>query len=64
MIVEPKDFEGWTMSVAQLWGSGPKFSVKCGNCHCGFRERIQMVSDPVVTCPYCGAHNKLNLEIS
>lgn len=61
-VVWAKYFSGLNMSLAQLWGSGPKFSVVCGRCSGGFKARIQMVNYPIVVCP-CGTPNKLDLVI-
>lgn len=61
VIVKPKSIEGWNMSIAQLWGSGPKFTIVCGKCGCTFQKRIQMVDRPCLQCPFCGAINKLPL---
>lgn len=51
------------MSITQLWGSGPKFTVCCGDCGGTFRKRIIMVDEPHLSCPYCGAINILPIEI-
>lgn len=55
-------FEGYSTSLAQFFGSGPKFRVTCGKCRGGFVSRIQMVDYPIVVCP-CGTPNKLNVVI-
>lgn len=51
------------MSIAQLWGSGPKFTITCGNCSNTFSKRIPMVDNPGIACPNCGAVNKLPVTI-
>jgi hypothetical protein len=56
-------FAGYNMSLAQVFGSGPKMTIKCGSCGGQFTKRIQMVDYPVVVCP-CGQANKLNLTVS
>jgi len=61
-IVKPHYFEGWNMSVAQLWGSGPKFTIICGNCYEQFSKRVAMVDNPPARCPNCGAVNVLPLK--
>jgi rRNA maturation endonuclease Nob1 len=61
--VRPKDFSGLNMSLAQLFGSGPKFTIQCGNCSIWFKQRISMVDQPAAKCPYCGAINLLPLEL-
>lgn len=61
--VYARDFRGLSMSLAQLWGSGPKFTVQCGHCDGVFKDRIIMVDYPRLRCPFCGTVNILNLEI-
>lgn len=61
--VEPIDFSGWNMSIMQLFGKGPMMTVMCGNCHLTFKDRIMMVDDPILKCPYCEALNKLPLQV-
>ena len=61
--VTPKSFSGWSMSVAQMFGSGPKFTVTCGQCEGTFKKRIPMVDRPGVQCPYCCAINRLGVVI-
>lgn len=63
MTVTPKDFTGWNMSIMQLFGSGPKFTITCGGCEATFKKRIPMIDNPGVVCPHCGAVNKLPLEV-
>lgn len=62
-VVTPKYFEGWNMSLAQLFGSGPKFTITCGNCSGTFQKRIPIVNHPGIACPYCGAINRLPIEV-
>lgn len=57
MTVEPAYYSGWNMSLAQLFGSGPKWTITCGACHVTFKKRLPMVSRPGVACPSCGAVN-------
>jgi phage FluMu protein Com len=52
------------MSVAQLWGSGPKMTVGCGACSGTFTQRVPMVDHPVVQCPYCKNLNKLPFTVT
>jgi len=63
ITVEPKAFTGYNMSIAQLWGSGPKFKINCGNCSITFKQRIPMVDSPGVKCPNCGVVNVLELTV-
>jgi len=60
--VVPKSFSGWCMSIMQLFGSGPKFTITCGACLATFTQRIPMVDRPGCPCPNCGAVNVLPLE--
>ena len=57
--VEPKDFQGMNMSIAQIWGSGPKWTITCGGCEATFKKRIPMVNRPGIACPHCGDINVL-----
>ena len=63
MTVSPKSFSGYGMSIAQLWGSGPKFTIACGQCGATFTKRVPMVDDPGVPCPNCRAVNVLPLVV-
>lgn len=62
--VVPKSAEGYNMSLAQLFGSGPKWTVTCGNCEVTFKKRIPMVDQPGLECPSCHTINVLNLVIT
>lgn len=59
----PKSFKGWNMSLAQIFGLGPKLTITCGECSLTFKKRITMVSNPGVQCQYCGAVNILPIEV-
>ena len=61
--VNAKDCSGWNMSLYQLFGSGPKWTITCGDCGGTFKSRIPMVDDPGVLCPYCAAINILPVEV-
>ena len=63
MKVFPRSFSGWSMSIAQTWGSGPKFTIVCGNCDLVFKKRILMVDNPGITCPHCGAVNIMQTKV-
>ena len=54
---------GWTMSIAQLWGSGPKLTIQCGNCGKGYEKRVAPSHRPVVVCPHCGELNQLDVTV-
>lgn len=62
-IVRPIALSGWNMSIAQLFGSGPKLTVTCGGCRATFRKRVPMVDAPGLACPHCGAVNVLPLTV-
>lgn len=64
MVVTPNSASGYTMSIAQLWGSGPKWAISCGACSLTFKTRLPMVSQPGVKCPGCGAINVIPIEVS
>jgi rubrerythrin len=61
--VEAASIEGFNVSIFQLFGSGPKMTVTCGECGFKFKKRIIMVDEPTVICPYCDVMNTLPLEI-
>lgn len=61
--VKPKNATGWNMSLAQLFGSGPKWTITCGDCSGTFKKRLPMVDNPGVQCEYCGAINVLPYKI-
>ncbi len=62
-IVKPKYIEGWNMSIAQIFGSGPKLTITCGVCEGTFKKRIPMINNPGVYCPYCNTINKIPMVI-
>lgn len=59
-----KEATGWNMSIAQLFGSGPKWTIRCGNCEVDFTARIPMVDQPRVPCPHCRAVNIVPVTVS
>ncbi len=61
-VVWAKAAEGWSTSIAQIFGSGPKITIVCGKCGGAFKQRIPMVNYPIVSCP-CGQANKLPLTV-
>jgi len=61
--VEPIQATGYNMSLAQLFGSGPKWTITCGECKGTFRKRIPMIENPGIPCPYCGSVNILPVTI-
>ena len=58
-VVTAAGARGLNMSIAQLWGSGPKWTIRCGDCGMDFKARIPMVEDPRVVCTCCGTINEL-----
>lgn len=62
--VTPSEASGFNMSLTQLWGSGPNWTITCGKCSMTFKERIPMVDNPGIRCPGCGAINVLPVKIS
>lgn len=62
MIVQPRNWQGMSMSPLQLIGRGPKFTVWCGNCPHVFQERLPPhINRPTVICPACNALNQINV---
>lgn len=59
--VTPFDFEGRSMSLAQIFGKGPMFHITCGNCRGSFSQRIPMVDHPGLKCPHCDVINIMPL---
>ena len=60
-VVEPRRFEGMSMSWTLNMFCGPKLTIWCGNCPHVFKKRIPVVDHPTIVCPACGAINRLNL---
>lgn len=52
-------FSGFSMTLAQIFGKGPKFQVQCGDCDGVFSGRIEMTDDPRLRCDWCGTVNVL-----
>jgi hypothetical protein len=61
--VRPIDVSGWSMSIFQLIGSGPKLTITCGECKGTFKKRVPMVDEPGVECPYCKTINRLPITV-
>ena len=62
--VKPLSLSGFNMSVTQLFGFGPKFTITCGGCMITFQKRVPMIDEPGVKCPNCGSVNILPLEVN
>ena len=62
--VNPLYFHGWNMSLAQMFGSGPKFTITCGGCGRTFKKRVPMADRPGVPCPSCAAINVMPFTIT
>lgn len=60
-LVTPDNAEGFNMTLAEIFGIGPKWAITCGTCHGSFKKRLPLVDYPGIACPYCGIINKLNL---
>lgn len=55
--------DGWTVSIAQIWGSGPLLTIKCGKCQQHFDKRVRPSHRPVTCCTICGAANRLDITV-
>jgi hypothetical protein len=55
--------DGFDMSIAQLWGSGPKLTIQCGGCKKHYEKRVNPGLRPIVICPHCGKLNKLDITV-
>lgn len=62
-VVAAKSAEGFNFTLLQLFGLGPKWTIRCGWCLNHFTKRIQLVNYPTVPCPHCGTSNILNLVV-
>lgn len=62
-IVDGYVKDGWSMSLAQLWGSGPKLIIKCGGCDRYYEKRVTPSHRPVVICSKCGILNRLDITV-
>lgn len=51
------------MTLLQLFGAGPKWTIRCGNCSADFQKRLPMVDYPHVPCTHCGSVNRVNVVI-
>lgn len=60
-VVKIGAFRGMSLSWNLNLFNGPKFDLRCGKCRHGWRERIQMVDYPTVTCPRCNTVNEIPL---
>lgn len=55
--VKPISAEGNNMTLLQLFGKGPLWTITCGGCRATFEKRLPLVDNPGVSCPHCGAVN-------
>ncbi len=62
-VVDCLAFSGMSMSLWQLFGYGPLFSINCGHCGATFQKRIAMIDNPRVECPRCKTLNRMPLEV-
>ena len=63
-ITKPSAVSGMNMSIAQLWGSGPKWTITCGVCDVTFKIRVPMIDHPGIKCPNCGTVNIMPFVVS
>ena len=61
--VRPASAKGFNISWNLNLLSGPKWTIKCGNCYHTFRERIAVIDNPSIRCPACGAINELPVVV-
>jgi len=61
--VEPNYWTCYSMSIAQLWGSGPKVTCNCGCCSMTFKQRIPIMDRPGIQCPNCGTINIIDVVV-
>ena len=61
--VRPHDFNGYNMSLAQIFGRGPMLHITCGKCWASFSKRVPMVDLPGLRCPECGVVNIIPIVI-
>jgi len=62
-VVRCKDAWGMNMSFFQFFGSGPLWTIVCGDCGSQFKKRILMVDSPRVRCPLCDAINEIPVTV-
>lgn len=60
-VVNATDWEGPAMSLMQLFGLGPKWTVRCGHCKHTFVTRIPVVDYPTIPCPLCKTLNRIQV---
>lgn len=61
--VTPASASGWNMSLAQIFGLGPKWVITCGVCGRTWKERLPMVDNPGLECPSCKTINVIPVEV-
>ena len=57
--VRPASATGYNMTLLQLAGVGPKWTVTCGECLASFTKRLPLVDNPGLVCPHCGVVNQM-----
>lgn len=62
-MIAPKYATGYNMTLLQLFGIGPKWTIVCGNCGTAFTKRLPMVTCPGVACPRCDEVNVIPVEV-
>ena len=62
-VVKALSYEGFSMSLAQLFGSGPKWTIMCGECKSIFKARILVIDNPRVKCTLCETINEIPITV-
>ena len=58
-IVTPAAFSSMNMSWNLNLFSGPKATIRCGECQGTFTHRIPLIDYPTIVCPFCGTLNRI-----
>jgi len=60
-VVNAADADGPVMSLMQLFGLGPRWTIRCGHCGNTFSERLPMIDFPTIPCPLCKTLNRIQV---
>jgi phage FluMu protein Com len=63
-VVYPENFTGYNLTLLSIFGIGPKFTIKCGECSYVFKDRIPLIDYPTVLCPHCDALNQFPFTVT
>ena len=55
--------QGYNMTLLQIFGSGPKWTITCGECEGTFKKRLPVMEKPGVQCPYCDTINIIPVTV-